>query len=90
MLQRCELYFIYQKAGLLLLKETLFDDAFSLLSKGDLDPRVVIQLFADLSQPKWLQKQPRILLFEGVRSIYESIGHIENLGKDNKSVIVNN
>lgn len=69
---------------MLLLKETLFDDAFSLLSKGDLDPRVVIHLFANLSQPKCLRDEPRILLFEGVRDIYESIGHIEDLGNDDE------
>ncbi|KAI8139926.1 hypothetical protein BJV82DRAFT_625529 [Fennellomyces sp. T-0311] len=74
-----ELDFIYQKAGLLLLQETLFEDAFALLSKGNLDPRVVIHLFGDLSQPAWVRESPRVLLFDGIRVLLEGIGKIEDV-----------
>ncbi|KAI9491305.1 hypothetical protein BDB00DRAFT_767359 [Zychaea mexicana] len=74
-----ELDFIYQKAGLLLLQETLFEDAFALLSKGNLDPRVVIYLFGDLSQSSWISETPNVSLFDGIRSLLESIGNIEGV-----------
>lgn len=76
---RSELDYTYQKSGLLLLKETLFDDAFTLLSKGNLDPRVVIHLFEGLSQSKWLKEAPTILLFDGVRTLIEEVGSIKDV-----------
>lgn len=78
---RSELSYTYQKSGLLLLKETVFDDAFALLSKGDLDPRVVINMFEGLAQPKWLKESPPVLLFNGVSALLqelETIKHIVN------------
>ncbi|KAI7847334.1 hypothetical protein BDC45DRAFT_542029 [Circinella umbellata] len=74
-----ELDYIYQKAGLLLLQETLFEDAFALLSKGNLDPRVVIYLFGDLSQCSWLAETPSVLLFDGIRSLLDTVGKIEDV-----------
>ncbi|KAF7725930.1 transforming growth factor, beta receptor associated protein 1 [Apophysomyces ossiformis] len=74
-----ELYYIYQKAGLLLLKETLFEDAFPLLGKGEMDPRLVIHLFGDLKQPKWLQEYPPVLLFEGIQRLFRQLGYIEDI-----------
>lgn len=76
---RSELNYTYQKSGLLLLKETLFDDAFTLLSKGDMDPRVVIHLFEGLAQSKWLKESPPILLFDGVRTLIEEVGSIKDV-----------
>ncbi|KAI7897305.1 vacuolar sorting protein 39 domain 2-domain-containing protein [Mucor mucedo] len=76
---RSELDYTYQKSGLLLLKETLFDDAFTLLSKGDLDPRVVIHLFEGLAQSKWLKEAPTILLFDGVRALIEEVGSVKDV-----------
>lgn len=80
---RSELNYTYQKSGLLLLKETLFDDAFTLLSKGDMDPRVVIHLFEGLAQPKWIKESPPILLFDGVRLLVEELGSIKNVVNNN-------
>ncbi|GAA5809917.1 hypothetical protein MFLAVUS_003332 [Mucor flavus] len=76
---RSELNYTYQKSGLLLLKETVFDDAFALLSKGDMDPRVVIHLFEGLAQPKWLKEYPPVLLFDGIRVLIEELGSIKNI-----------
>jgi hypothetical protein len=76
---RSELNYTYQKSGLLLLKETVFDDAFTLLSKGDMDPRVIIHMFEGLAQPQWLMESPPVLLFDGVRMLVEELGTIKNI-----------
>lgn len=76
---RSELNYTYQKSGLLLLKATVFDDAFSLLSKGDMDPRVVIHLFEGLSQSKWLQEYPHILLFDDIKTLVEEMKSIKDI-----------
>ena len=77
---KSELNYTFQKSGLLLLKETLFDDAFTLLSKGDIDPRVVIQLFDDLMLDSWLHSPPPILLFENVQRLIEDLGDLKKIG----------
>lgn len=76
---RSELNYTYQKSGLLLLKETVFDDAFTLLSKGDMDPRVIIHKFEGLAQAKWLKESPPVLLFDGVIALIEELGTIKNI-----------
>lgn len=76
---RSELNYTYQKSGLLLLKETVFDDAFTLLSKGDMDPRVIIHKFEGLAQTKWLKESPPVLLFDGVITLVEELGTIKNI-----------
>ncbi|RCH94337.1 hypothetical protein CU097_012873 [Rhizopus azygosporus] len=76
---KSELNYTFQKSGLLLLKETLFDDAFTLLSKGDIDPRVVIQLFDDLMLDSWLHSPPPILLFESVQRLIEDMGDLKKI-----------
>ncbi|CEG63955.1 hypothetical protein RMATCC62417_01017 [Rhizopus microsporus] len=76
---KSELNYTFQKSGLLLLKETLFDDAFTLLSKGDIDPRVVIQLFDDLMLDSWLHSPPPILLFESVQRLIEDLGDLKKI-----------
>jgi hypothetical protein len=76
---RSELSYTYQKSGLLLLKETVFDDAFTLLSKGDMDPRVVIHMFEGLAQAKWLKESPPVLLFDGIIALVEGLGTIKNI-----------
>lgn len=86
---RSELNYTYQKSGLLLLKETVFDDAFALLSKGDMDPRVVIHLFEGLAQPKWLKEYPPVLLFDGIRVLIEELGSIKNIVNLQDSVSAN-
>ncbi|KAG0171260.1 hypothetical protein DFQ30_001230, partial [Apophysomyces sp. BC1015] len=76
---RSELDYIYQKGGLLLLKETLFDDAFVLLSKGEIDPRIAIQMFGDLKQPKWLHEHPQVIIFDEIQKIVKQLGYIEDI-----------
>lgn len=76
---RSELDYTYQKSGLLLLKETVFDDAFTLLSKGDMDPRVIVHMFEGLAQPNWLKESPPVLLFDGVRILVEELGTIKHI-----------
>ncbi|KAI9323409.1 hypothetical protein BX666DRAFT_1847070, partial [Dichotomocladium elegans] len=76
-----ELDFIYQKAGLLYLKETVFEDAFHLLSKGNMDPRMVIHLFSDLAHSSRVSEHPCVLLFDGIYSLLEKTGRIEDMGK---------
>jgi hypothetical protein len=78
---RSELNYTFQKAGLFLLKSTLFDDAFTLLTKGEMDPRLVIHLFEGLAQPKWLTESPPVLLFDEMRVLVEKMGTIKDIGK---------
>ncbi|KAI8384808.1 uncharacterized protein BYT42DRAFT_603782 [Radiomyces spectabilis] len=80
---RNELDYIYQKSGLLLLKETLFDDAFSMIAKGNMDPRIIISLFGDLFYPKWLNTTPPALLYDGVRELVDGLGKIEDIVANN-------
>lgn len=75
-----ELNYTFQKSGLLLLKETLFDDAFSLLSKGNMDPRVVVNLFEGLMQDRWINIPPPILLFDNVQRLIEELGDLKKIG----------
>ncbi|KAG1471819.1 hypothetical protein G6F56_001908 [Rhizopus delemar] len=74
-----ELNYTFQKSGLLLLKETLFDDAFSLLSKGNMDPRVVVNLFEGLMQDRWINIPPPILLFDNVQRLIEELGDLKKI-----------
>ncbi|KAJ8655866.1 hypothetical protein O0I10_008530 [Lichtheimia ornata] len=74
-----ELDYIYQKAGLLLLQETVFEDAFTLLSKGNIDPRMVIHLFSDLAASSRVNESPYVLLFDGVYGLLERTGRIEDM-----------
>ncbi|KAI8346357.1 hypothetical protein EDC96DRAFT_521434 [Choanephora cucurbitarum] len=80
---RSELNYSYQKLGLFLIKQGLFDDAFTLLSKGDADPRMVVQLFDGLAQSKWLQESPPVLLFKGVCGLLQEVGSIRDIVESN-------
>lgn len=73
---QAELDYIYQKAGFLLLQETVFEDALTLLSKGNLDPRVMIAMFG---QQAWLS-DPVVYLFDGVRGLVDNLGAINDIG----------
>ncbi|KAI9599645.1 hypothetical protein BDF19DRAFT_419192 [Syncephalis fuscata] len=42
------LLYIYRKAGLICLRETLFDDALAYFRKGELDPRLMVNFFPTL------------------------------------------
>ncbi|SAM07114.1 hypothetical protein [Absidia glauca] len=80
---RSELDYIYQKCGLLMLKETVFDDAFNLLSKGNLDPRLVIHLFGDQLFSHLQESFPRILVFDGISDILHQIDSIDHVVSSN-------
>lgn len=87
--QRHELDYVYQKAGFLFLGETLFDDAFSLLSKGNVNPTVIIHLFKDLTIQMEEHCVPDVVLYEGVKKIVDNIGRIEDIGNLLKFGLVN-
>lgn len=81
-LQRHELDYLYQKLGLLYLNETFFDDAFQLLHRGKIDPRVVIRLFPDIArQAPDKNDEDEIILFDGVWNVVNNLGSIDNIGK---------
>ena len=44
-----------------------------------MDPRIVIHLFGDLSQCSWVDESPNVLLFDGIRSLLDKIGKIEDV-----------
>lgn len=60
--------------------ETLFDDAFKLLSMGHVNPTVTIHLFKDLTIHLEDNCVPDVVLYEGVKKIVDNIGRIEDIG----------
>ncbi|CAO3595317.1 unnamed protein product [Absidia cylindrospora] len=75
-----ELDYIYQKCGLLMLKETVFEDAFTLLSKGNLDPRLVIWLFnGDLAIQNNEDSSSPMLVFDGISGLLDQVNSIDNI-----------
>ncbi|KAI7898930.1 uncharacterized protein BX663DRAFT_442122, partial [Cokeromyces recurvatus] len=76
---RTEINYVYQKCGLMLLKETLFEDAFMLMSKGKIDPRAVVQMFEGLAQPRWINESPPMSVFEGVWQFIQELGTIKEV-----------
>ncbi|KAF8985754.1 hypothetical protein BGZ46_002133, partial [Entomortierella lignicola] len=72
-----ELNYIYQKSGLIYLSETLFDDGFSLLERGKMDPRVVIHMFPDVLQKPNAINQ--VNLFQGIRDKIAQLGTIKSI-----------
>ncbi|KAI9308017.1 hypothetical protein BJ944DRAFT_260999 [Cunninghamella echinulata] len=80
---RCEIDFIYQKCGLLMLKLTVFEDAFNLLLKGNVDPRLVIQLFGDRIYTVHHDNDHPILLFDGLRNLLEQVKSIDDIISSN-------
>ncbi|KAF8938913.1 hypothetical protein BGZ58_011208 [Dissophora ornata] len=72
-----ELDYIYQKSGLIYLGETLFDDAFGLLSRGKIDPRVLIWMFPDILQKSNLISE--VILFRGIRDQVRQLGSLPDI-----------
>jgi hypothetical protein len=58
----------------------VFDDAFNLLSKGNLDPRLVIHLFGDQLFSHLQESSPHILVFDGISDILHQIDSIDHVG----------
>lgn len=56
-LQRSMLQSVYQRAGLLYFKDTLFEEAFGHFRKGDIDPEILISLFPDIAGPNLRREQ---------------------------------
>ncbi|KAG0230700.1 transforming growth factor, beta receptor associated protein 1 [Actinomortierella wolfii] len=72
-----EVNYVNQKAGFIYLGETLFDDAFALFEKGNIDPRILIHLFEDvLQEPDMLD---HVDVYQGVRDALTRIGSIQKL-----------
>ncbi|KAG0234666.1 transforming growth factor, beta receptor associated protein 1 [Actinomortierella wolfii] len=72
-----EVNYVNQKAGFIYLGETLFDDAFALFEKGNIDPRILIYLFEDvLQEPDMLD---HVDVYQGVRDALTRIGSIQKL-----------
>ncbi|RUS20562.1 hypothetical protein BC937DRAFT_94937 [Endogone sp. FLAS-F59071] len=79
---RHELDYLYQKSGLLYLRETVFDDAFQLLYRSKIEPRVVIRLFPDIArQAPDKHDEDEIILFDGVWSVAKDLGNIDIIGR---------
>ncbi|RCH95262.1 transforming growth factor, beta receptor associated protein 1, partial [Rhizopus stolonifer] len=78
-----ELNYSYQRSGLYLLEQALFDDAFSLLSKGEIDPRPIVQLFDGLASSSWREEFPPVLLFDGVRTLLDTLGSVKDIVERN-------
>ncbi|GJJ69717.1 vacuolar protein sorting-associated protein 3 [Entomortierella parvispora] len=72
-----ELDYIYQKSGLIYLGETLFDDAFGLLQKGRIDPRVLISMFPNVLQQGNIMQS--VSLFRGVKEQLEQLGTVPDI-----------
>ncbi|CAO3574989.1 unnamed protein product [Mortierella alpina] len=69
-----ELNYIYQKSGLIYLGETLFDDAFALLKRGNIWPQALISLFPDVLQHSDLMRHVKLY-----RGIQEQLRHLRSL-----------
>ncbi|KAF9924955.1 transforming growth factor, beta receptor associated protein 1 [Mortierella alpina] len=69
-----ELDYIYQKSGLIYLGETLFDDAFALLKRGNIWPQALILLFPDVLQQSELMRHVKLY-----RGIQEQLRHLRSL-----------
>lgn len=59
----------------------MFDDAFRLFSKGNVNPAVIIHLFKNLSIQREQNCIPDVVLYEGVKKIVDRLGRIEDIGK---------
>jgi len=68
--------YINQKAGFVLLRETLFEDALRHLEKANTDPRLIIRLFP----PFTTVDVSSIYLYSGVKDVLSSLNTIENTG----------
>ncbi|KAI8053065.1 hypothetical protein BDF22DRAFT_776430 [Syncephalis plumigaleata] len=70
------LLYIYRKAGLICLGETLFDDALGYFRKGELDPRLLVNFFPNLSLryyhlPMEQDIQQQVQLLQNIHHIVE-------------------
>jgi len=71
-----EVAYINQKAGLVLFRETLFEEAINHLEKVNTDPRLIISLFPAFSDID----TSALSLYSGVRDTLLSLQNVENAG----------
>ncbi|KAF9191856.1 hypothetical protein BGZ51_006576 [Haplosporangium sp. Z 767] len=72
-----ELDYIYQKSGLIYLAETLFDDAFTLLKRGNISPQIIIAMFPGVLQRKGLMSN--VSLFQGIHDELSALGSLPQI-----------
>ena len=75
-----EVRYVYQRVGFRCLEETLFEDAGRHLLSGELDPRLLVRFFPDLSG-NLLKATPVIDIFAGVAAHLPKEKSVEEIGK---------
>ncbi|KAJ1974953.1 hypothetical protein H4R34_004520 [Dimargaris verticillata] len=75
--RQLELCYIYQKAGLIYLGKTLFDDALDLFCKGKLRPRLLLKVFPSLAQTLQLTTLPDPP--RGLADVFAATGDIDHI-----------
>jgi hypothetical protein len=68
--------YVNQKAGFVMFRETLFEDALNLLEKANTDPRLIIRLFPPFNTVD----VSSIYLYSGVRDVITSLESVESAG----------
>jgi hypothetical protein len=68
--------YIYRKAGLICFEETLFDDALAFFRKGELDPRILVNLFPEIALRYY-----DVPVERGIQQVIERIGNVHQIGK---------
>ncbi|KAJ1975163.1 hypothetical protein H4R35_003272 [Dimargaris xerosporica] len=76
-IQQLELRYIYQKAGLIYLGKTLFEDALDLFRKGKLRPHLLLKVFPALAQTLRLTALPDPPL--GLADVFAATGDIDHI-----------
>jgi hypothetical protein len=74
-----ELDYIYQRSGLIYLGETVFDDGFKLLRRGNMDPRALISMLPDVLQRPNILKN--VMMFQGVKEQLIQLGNFPRISK---------
>jgi hypothetical protein len=76
LIQFHETAYINQKAGFVLFRETLFENAFKLLEKANTDPRLIIHLFPPFEKVDISS----IYMYSGVRDVLSTLTAVEQTG----------
>jgi hypothetical protein len=80
MLQRNELCYVYQCIGFQYLRETLFEDAGKTLFLGQIDPRVLVSYFPELSGSLF-GREEEVGVFTGATSFMPLESSIDDISK---------
>jgi hypothetical protein len=68
--------YVNQKAGFVMFRETLFEDALNLLEKANTDPRLIIRLFPPFNSID----TSSIYIYSGVRDVIVRLKSVESAG----------